>query len=233
VPATGLLLAPSLPAKSKGKDAKATLIWSEGKTGCTFERGEDGKYRWGMWDSDLGIVIAVDSQELQKSRRRHEPAFAMEITFRYRGRDALDVRNDNLTLEYVDHAHETKSTLDPDELSTKLQADADELNDEIARELRKHPEKSSERNAQLQLYAKEVTEMQEFLAVHSLRPATLDAANPELRGWVFFSTKSKWIGDWKKRENFILRVPFPGRVYEFPFSLPPIEGDLILRKRGD
>jgi len=220
-------------AKPKNKTAVPTQRWTDGKPGCTFARGDDGKYRWGLWTEDVGVIVAVDSQELQMSRRRHEPSFAVEITVRYRGKNSLDVRNDNLTLEYVDHFHDVKSSLDPDELATHLQSKADELNDEIARELRKHPEKKSEKEAQLQVYQKEVTDMQEFLAAHSLRPATVDAANPETRGWVFFSMKSKWIGDWKKHENLVLRVPFEDRVFEFPFSLPPIEGDLILRKRGD
>jgi hypothetical protein len=75
--------------------------------------------------------------------------------------------------------------------------------------------------------------MQEFLRTRSLRSVRLDRATPETKGWVFFSTNSKWIGDWKKREDFVLRISLSSRVFEFPFILPPVEGDLILRRRGE
>jgi hypothetical protein len=48
---------------------------------------------------------------------------------------------------------------------------------------------------------------------------------------VLFSVESKWIGELQKQEEFLLRVPIGDRVVEFPFSLPPSEGDLILRRR--
>ena len=35
----------------------------------------------------------------------------------------------------------------------------------------------------------------------------------------------------KKQEEFILRVPLAGKMFEFPFRLPPSEGELILRRR--
>jgi hypothetical protein len=85
----------------------------------------------------------------------------------------------------------------------------------------------------LQAYQKELVEMQEFLRTRSLRPVRLDRETPETNGWVFFSAKSKWIGEWKKREDFVLRIPVENRVFEFPFSLPPAEGDLILRRRPE
>jgi hypothetical protein len=48
---------------------------------------------------------------------------------------------------------------------------------------------------------------------------------------VYFSASSKWIGGWKKQEEFILRIPVANRIIEFPFALPPSEGDLLLRRR--
>ena len=75
--------------------------------------------------------------------------------------------------------------------------------------------------------------MLEFLSTRTLRAAKLDAGHPEISGWVLFSTKSKWIGELQKQEEFVLRVPLGGRVVEFPFSLPPSEGDLILRRRPE
>ena len=50
---------------------------------------------------------------------------------------------------------------------------------------------------------------------------------------MLFSTKSKWIEGLRKQEDFLLRVPIEDRVIEFPFSLPPSEGDLMLRRRPE
>jgi hypothetical protein len=235
---TVLLIVASTPGttsarKDKDKPAVPTIRWTEGQPGCTFTRGDDGKYRYGLWTDDLGITLAVDSQELQKVRRRPEPMFGVSLTLRYRGTGALEVRNDNLSLEFVTHYHVMHSSLDPDDLSTRLQKGAEALSDEMEREIRKHPEKKAEQQVLLQSHEKDVTELQEFLSTHSLRPVRLDPGNPEVSGWVFFSTRSKWIGDWKRREDFVLRVPFANRAFEFPFSLPPSEGDLILRRRPD
>ena len=75
--------------------------------------------------------------------------------------------------------------------------------------------------------------MIEFLKTRSLRATKLESGHPEASGWVFFSTKSKWIDGLHKQEEFVLRVPLGDRVVEFPFSLPPSEGDLILRSRPE
>ena len=80
---------------------------------------------------------------------------------------------------------------------------------------------------------KDAAEMIEFLKSRSLRAMTLSRDHPDASGWVLFSTKSKWIDDLQKQEEFVLRVPFGDRVVELPFSLPPSEGDLILRRRPE
>jgi hypothetical protein len=59
----------------------------------------------------------------------------------------------------------------------------------------------------------------------------LDRAHPEVSGWVFFNTDSKWLGKLKSQEAFVLRLPLDGKVFDFPFKLPPKEGELLLRKR--
>jgi len=64
-----------------------------------------------------------------------------------------------------------------------------------------------------------------------LRPTRLGPGNPEASGWVLFSTNSKWISGWKKQEEFILRVPLDGTMFEFPFKLPPKPGEVMLRRR--
>src|SRR5437868_2343975 len=78
----------------------------------------------------------------------------------------------------------------------------------------------------------DATEFIEFLSTQSLEPnaVTLNPGNPEAHGWVFFATSNKWIGPWKEREDFILGVWMKDKVWQFPFSLPPTAGDLILRK---
>ena len=82
---------------------------------------------------------------------------------------------------------------------------------------------------------KEAAEFIEFLSTQTLPSDTvvLTPGNPESHGWVLFSTQKKWIGPWKEREDFILSVWMKDRIWQLPFSLPPTEGDLILRKPPD
>jgi len=237
---SGLLLAVMLAS-----DAWATLPepdktlgthtsrWEEGQPGCTFSRDDDGKYRYGLWTADFGIVLAVDSQELEKVRRRAQPIFALQLTVHYRGKDSLDVAPGKITLEFVKHYHDLHSALDPDDLATQQRNESDSLATETEREISKHPEKKEEKEATLAARQKDAKEMIEFLDTRSLRAAKLDPAHPEVSGWVLFGTKSKWIGELQKQEEFVLRVPLEGQVLEFPFSLPPSEGDLILRRRPE
>src|SRR4029077_13521289 len=116
---------------------------------------------------------------------------------------------------------------------TKQRNDADALPEETEREIRKHPEKKEQQGALLAARQKDVAEMIEFLKTSSLRAITLDNGHPEASGWVLFSTNSKWIDGLQKQEEFVLRVPLGNRIVEFPFSLPPREGDLILRRRPE
>jgi hypothetical protein len=87
------------------------------------------------------------------------------------------------------------------------------------------------REAREQDYQKSITELIEFLTRNSLRPLRLDRAKPEVSGWIFFNTANKWLGGWKAQEDFVLRVPVNGKIFEFPFRLPPRPGELLLRKR--
>jgi len=219
-------------AADKGADT-STSRWAEGEPGCTFSRDDDGKYRYGFWTDDYGVVLAVDSQELEKTRRRSHPIFAVLLTIHYRGKDSLEVVPGKIGLEFVKHYHDVQSRLDPDRLVTEWQNDANALGEETEQELRKHPEKKAEKEATLAARQKDTTEMIEFLETRTLRPVTLDSNHPEASGWILFSTKSKWIDGLRKQEEFLLRVPVENRVIEFPFSLPPGEGDLILRRRPE
>jgi len=205
--------------------------WNEENPGCTFSRSDDGRYRYGLWSGDVGVTLAVDSQELEKVHRRHDPFFSVLLNVRYRGPGALDFSTENISLEFVKHFRVIQTALDPDNFTQKVQNDADELDHQTAREVQKHPEKKEEKEAYVRAFQKDSAELQEFLGKNSLRPARLDAGNPETSGWVLFSTSSKWISGWKKQEEFILRVPLDGKIFEFPFKLPPKPGEVMLRKR--
>src|SRR5271166_2416652 len=150
----GLLLATALaseawatpPAPDK-LPATPTSRWEKGKPGCTFSRDDDGKYRYGLWTADFGITLAVDSQELEKVRRRALPIFAVQLTVHYRGKDSLDVVPGGIVLEFVKHYHDVHSALDPDDLATQQRKEATALTGETEREIRKHPEKKEEKEA--------------------------------------------------------------------------------------
>jgi len=223
----------SISSSSDKAPAISTLRWEEGKPGCTFSRDDDGKYRYGLWTADFGIVLAVDSQELEKVRRRAQPLLALQLSVHYRGKDSLDVVPGKIALEFVKHYHDVRIALDPGDLASKRQHDADVLMENTEREIRKHPETKAEKEAALAARQKDAAEMIEFLKTRSLRAVTLDSVHPDANGWVFFDTKSKWIDDLQKQEQFVLRVPIGEQVVEFLFSLPPSEGDLILRTRPE
>jgi hypothetical protein len=219
--------------KDKDKSASRPLIvrWSEGRPGCTFSRGDDGKYRYGLWSGDVGIVLAVDAREVQIIRHRIEPIFGVLLTIRYRGAGSLDAGPEKITLQFMKHFKVVQGSLDPDDYTQKIQADADALDDETRRTVEKHSEKRQALEARLQDYQKSVSELIEFLGRNSLRPTHLDRSNSEADGWVFFNTKNKWLGGWKSQEEFVLRVPLADKVFEFPFKLPPEKGELLLQKR--
>ena len=218
-------------ASSEDSPHPAIVRWSETRPGCTFSRGADGKYSYGLWEGDIGIIMAVDAREVQVIRRRIEPIFGILLTIHYRGNNSLDAAPGGSTLEFVKHFKVVQPALDPDSYSQKIQADAEAVDDETRRAIRKHPEEKQVRIQGLQAYQKAANELIEFLNNNSLRAAHLDRATPEARGWVFFNTDTKWIGNWKAQEEFVLRFPLAGNIFEFPFNLPPEPGELLLRKR--
>jgi hypothetical protein len=224
------ILSPMLVHADKKKRLPA-VRWTSGAPGCTFERGEDGRYRWTMTGNDLAITLLVDSQELTKSRRRFYHLLGVYASVTYTGQDKLEFPGD-VRIDFVRHHDVLEGYMDPTELSTKLQNDIDTLVFETERQIKKNPKLTDEKTAYLREYEKEAAEFIEFLSTQSLEPntVTLNPGNPEAHGWVFFATSNKWIGPWKDREDFILGVWMKDKVWQFPFSLPPTEGDLILRK---
>lgn len=205
--------------------------WNEDYPGCTFSRGDDGKFHYGMWSGDFGVTLSVDAQELEKVHRRHPPFFAVQLSLRYRGQDMLEFAADNISLEFVKHFQVVQTALDPDAFAQKVQNEADEVDHEAAREVQRHPERKAAKEAYVRAFQKDSAELLEFVSKNSLRPTRLAPGNPEATGWVLFDTDSKWIGGWKKQEEFILRVPLEGKVFEFPFELPPRPGEVMLRRR--
>ena len=210
---------------------QATSRWAEGQPGCTFSADDDGRYRYGLWTDDFGIIVAVDSQELQKSMQRTFPVFAVLLNLHYRGKDSMTLNPANVSLEFVKHSHDVQTAIDPGDLTTKFWSNAAEFAAETEQEIQKHPEKRVEKEIMLQDHKKNVGEMMEFVKTRGLREIKLDPAHADGDGWVFFSARSKWVGDWNKQEEFVLRISLPERTFEFPFLLPPSQGDFLLRRR--
>jgi len=219
------------PKKKNEKFGPVTVRWDESTPGCTFSTTDDGKYQYGLWSGDVGIIVSVDAREVEIIRHRIEPIFGVFLTIRYRGSGGLDVHPDGITLQFMKHFKIVQNSIDPDGYAQKIQADADTLDDETRRVVTKHPEEKNERDARLEQYQKSVSELIEFIGKNSLRTLRLDPGNMQASGWVFFNTRNKWIGNWKTQEEFVLRVPLAGKVFEFPFKLPPKKGELLLRKR--
>jgi len=215
----------------RDKSKNPNVRWDEQTPGCTFSHTDDGRYQYGMWSGDVGIVLSVDSQELEKVHHRVEPFFSVALIVRYRGENTLDFDPGKISLEFVKHFQTIQTSLDPDDFSQKIQRDADSIDFETQREIRKHPEKKQEKETFVRTFQKESSQLQEFVSKDSLRPAKLSMGNAQINGWVLFGVGSKWIGGWKKPEEFILRVPIHGKVFEFPFTLPPKPGEVLLRKR--
>jgi hypothetical protein len=215
----------------KDKPKPPIVRWSETKPGCTFSRDNDGKYRYGLWSGDVDITLAVDAREVQIIRHRIQPIFGVWLTVGYRGAESLDASPDGITLQFMKHFKVVQTSINPDDYVQKIQSDADAHDDETRRAVAKHPEEKPAREARLQDYQKSVSELIEFLTRSSLRTTRLDRGNPEVNGWVFFNTDNKWLGGWKAQEEFVLRLPLEGKIFEFPFKLPPKEGELLLRKR--
>jgi hypothetical protein len=155
------------------------------------------------------------------------------LTFHFTGAGQLEVQQNRFTLEFVKHFQVMQSSLDPDEMLKGLQDNIDDLTDEIERhQVKKHPDQKEAKESELQARLKDYTELMDFVSTRALKPGTLlDAANPSVSGWVFFSIKNKWIGPWRKPEQFVLRIPMKNLIVEFPFELPPKLGNIELRHR--
>jgi hypothetical protein len=229
-----LLLAMGIgtPRAVAEKQKLPAVRWTANAPGCELTRDDDGHYRWRMVGDDLDMTLVVDAQELAKSRRRFYHVFGVYLSVTYTGHSKFEFPAD-LRLTFLGHHNITEGYMDPAEFQTKLQNDADTYVFDTERQIKKHPDQAEEKTARLREYQKLVSEFIEFLSTQSLQPATLTPGNPEAHGWVFYSTSNKWIGPWKSREDFRLLVLMKDKVWEFPFSLPQAEGDVILKKREE
>ena len=222
-----IILSPALGHAAKKKQLPS-VRWTAGAPGCTLERGDDGRYRWTLIGDGLTITLLLDSQELTKSRRRFYHLLGAYVSVTYTGRDKFEFPAD-VRIDFVRHHDVLEGYSDPTELSNKLQNDIDTLVFETERQIKKDPKIADEKTARLREYEKEAAEFIEFLSTQTLDHAgvTLNPGNPEAHGWVFFATSNKWIGPLRPREDFIIGVWMKDKIWQFPISLPPTEGDLI------
>src|SRR5436190_12625864 len=156
------------------------------------------------------------------------------LTFHYTGNQQFEVQQNRFALEFVKHFQTVKSSLDPDGVQQEIQDDIDNLTDEVERhQVKKHPDQKDNMETELQARLKDYTEMMDFVSTRALHPTTLDTSNSSVSGWVFFGIKGKWIGPWRKPEQFILRMPVENLIVEIPFQLPPQHGKVELRRRPE
>jgi hypothetical protein len=154
------------------------------------------------------------------------------LTFHYKGSGQLELQQNRFTLEFVKHFQVVQSSLDPDGMLQHLQENVTDLTDEVERhQVAKHPDQKEKKETELQARLKDYTEMMDFVSTRALRPGLLDPSKSSVGGWVFFSTRNKWIGGWHRPEQFILRLPVENVIVEFPFELPPKQGKVELRHR--
>jgi hypothetical protein len=222
----------SLWAGKKQPANKPVVRWQEDAPGCSLEHGNDGKYRYHLKRENFIVTMTVDAQELEKSRRTLKRIMSLGIAARLTGAGTLSLNPDGAFLEVVRHQHVRFGSLNPDTLSASLQDDAEELIRQDEKEIQKHPEKKEEIEARLREHQRLVTEWQGFIAGKALHSVTLDSGTREASGWIFFSSRNKWLGDWKDREDFVLRLPTDQAILEFPFTLPPAGDIPELRQRN-
>lgn len=223
------------PCFAGNPPAVPALRWAANATNCTLRDGDDGRTYYGITSGDFEITLAVDRQELEKIPHRANPMLTVFLTFQYKGHDPqFEVQQNRFTLEFTKHFQVVQSSLDPDYLLKSLQDNVDDLTDEIERhQVKKHPDQKDQMETELQARLKDYTEMMDFISTRSLRPMTLDASNSSVSGWVFFGIKNKWIGPWRRPEQFVLRLPVENLIVEFPFVLPPEPGKVMLRHRPE
>ena len=222
----------ALAARADTARQVPVLRWAEDEPGCSVRVSEDGHVFYRLDSPNFEVTLTVDRQELEKVAHRAMPMLGGLLSIRYKGSDKLLVLQNSATLEFVKHYHVVQRSLDPDTMLKQLQQNIDDLTDEVERhQLRHHPDQKEQKESELQQRLKDYTEMMDFISTHALRGSTLDASNSSASGWVFFNTKNRWIGPWRKPEQFVFRIPMEDMILEFPFELPSRYGKVDLRRR--
>lgn len=228
-----VLLLAANSAASSSKNQKPTIRWQQADPQSFLVKTPDGLYHYGLEYETLKITMTLDPQELQKTKRTLSHVLRILLTFQNSGTQPIDIGPEGVSLEFADHQHVRMSALDPDDFSYRIQDDSDELIHQSERELQKHPERKALIESKLREHEKVVTEWLEYLSTKALQDVQLNTGEPEVTGMVFFKTETKWKGDWKKEENFVLRVPALKKIFEFPFTLPPHGEGPTLRERPE
>ena len=216
-----LMLVPLTVAKKKPATVP-TLRWEQGAAGCSLEQSiSDGLDRYTIAQDAVAITLAVDPRELTLSQRRAGHVVSVFLTVRNKGATPLVVEQSNASLEFVNHSQWRFGSWDPDNLANHIQNQTDDLMHQADKDLAKRPEKVERNEDRLREHQKLVSEMLDFLSTQGLKDTVLDSTTREVSGWVFFPSRGKWVGDWKKKEEFVFRIPVGGWMVEFPFQLPP------------
>ena len=223
-----VLIAASMIAAAAAQE-KQIVRWTVGQPECAFRADDNGVDRYALATHDFAITLAVDSQELDKARRRIEPVLGLFLSVRLLNQNPMQLNPANITLEFVKHFHEKEGPLDSEQLSRQLAADRGTAAARAAASIRKHPARKNEIEAEVKDEQRNIDQMIEFLHGRMLRSPILE--DHEIAGWLLFSTRNRWIGRLNKQEEFVLRVPLGTVVAEFPFTLPPSQGDIELRTR--
>ncbi len=223
----------SVAAFAKKKDEPPTLRWQEGAPGCSVDKGGTGRfYRYTIANNGVKISIALDPQELTQSQRRADHVMGVLLTVNNSVAVPLVIKPSEATLELIQHYHWRFQAWEPGELAYRIQNKTDDLMHQTDKDLEKRPEKVENNEERLREHQRLVSEMVEFLSTQGLHETTLDAVNPNVEGWLFFPSRGKWVGGWKKREEFVFRIPVGGWAVEFPFVLPPSDRP-VLKARPD
>ncbi len=229
-----LLLGGLVVGASAEQPPKAPVLrWQENAPGCTLTLGEDGRYRYGLTAEGMTVTLAADLQELEHVHHRVHHVMGFIMTVELRGEGPLYVTPENMTLEFLNHHNVIEHSLDPDNFAAALQDEAAEMEHQIERQRKKHPEKVEGKQKYFLDYQNLVTEFVEYLGSNALRQTRLQEQNRIATGWVFFSTSHKWISAINKKENLIARFPIGAVIAEFPITLPPKQGEVILHHRPD
>ncbi len=230
------LAAAMLPTEglARNKVEIPTLRWVPDSLGCMVDKaGTDRFYRYTIASDDVKISLAVDPQELTQSQRRAGHVVGLLLTIHNNNtKTPLAVKPNDATLEFIDHFHWRFPAWEPGDLAYRVQNSTDNLMHQTDKDLEKRPEKVKGSEVRLREHQRLVSEMVEFLSTQGLHETALDAVNPDVSGWIFFPSRGKWVGSWKKREEFVFRIPVGSWMVEFPFVLPPNDRP-ILKARPD